>query len=81
MSRPTGRNFGSPALSNPSSTLTAASSGSTSRIGRSSASLPRSTSCMAAVDVIALVMEAIQNNVSTVMAAPDGSARLPNAPW
>ena len=36
---------------------------------------------MAAVDVIALVMEAIQNTVSAVIAGPEGSERLPKAPW
>ena len=76
-----GRNLGSPEGSKPSSTCGDASSGSTSAIGRSSASLPCSTSCIAAVDVIAFVIEAIQNTVSVVIADPSGSARRPNAPW
>jgi hypothetical protein len=42
--------------------------------------LPRSTSCIAAVEVIALVIEAIQKTVSAVIAAPSGSTRRPNAP-
>jgi hypothetical protein len=35
---------------------------------------------MAAVEVTALVIDAIQNTVSRVMAGPSGSLRLPNAP-
>ena len=34
-----------------------------------------------AVAVIALVIEAIQNTVSGVIATPPPSARSPNAPW
>ena len=36
--------------------------------------------CIAAVEVIALVMEAIQNTESVVIAGPDGSTRVPKAP-
>jgi hypothetical protein len=57
-----------------------ASSGSTSAIGQSSESFPCSTSRSAAAEVIAFVIEAIQNTVSAVIADPSGKARLPNAP-
>ena len=72
-----GRVFGLPSESKPSSTIGFASSGSTVLIGASSDSLPRSTCCMAQAPVIALVMEAIQTTVSTVIGSPEGSARLP----
>jgi len=49
-------------------------------MGRSRSSLPLSTCCIAAVVVMALVIEAIQNTLSTVMGGPAGSPRLPNAP-
>ena len=45
--------------------------------GASSSSLPRSTSCMAAAPVIALVIEAIHATVSGVMSAGSPSTRLP----
>jgi hypothetical protein len=48
--------------------------------GRSRESLPCSTSCIAAAPVMALVMDAIQTTVSTVMAASLPSSRLPKAP-
>ncbi len=38
------------------------------------------TAAVAAVEVTALVMDAIQNTVSRVMAGPSGSSRVPNAP-
>ena len=75
-----GRNLGWPEGSKPSSTCGAESSGKTSAICRSSASLPCSTSCMAAAEVMALVIEAIQNTVSVLIAASSASARRPNAP-
>ena len=64
-----GRSFGSPLASNPSSTCGLARSGSSLPIGSSSESLPCSTSCMPAAAVIALVIEAIQNTLSAVMAS------------
>jgi hypothetical protein len=49
--------------------------------GASSASLPCSTSCIAATEVIALVMDAMRKTVSGVIAAAPGSgARGPKAP-
>jgi len=48
--------------------------------GASSASLPCSTSCSAATDVISLTMEATRNTVSRVIAVASPSRRLPNAP-
>jgi hypothetical protein len=75
-----GRSTGSPEGPNPVSTCGAESSGRTSAIGTSSVSLPCSTSCIAAVEVIAFVIEAIQNTVSVVIAAPSGRARRPKAP-
>src|SRR5207253_6612191 len=48
--------------------------------GASRASLPRSTSCMAAVAVMALVIEAIHTTVSSVMGASLPSSRRPKAP-
>jgi hypothetical protein len=42
--------------------------------------LPRSTNCIAAVEVMAFVMEAIQKTESVVTAGPAGRPRLPNAP-
>jgi hypothetical protein len=54
--------------------------GSTSLTGASSDSLPASTCCIAAVVVIALVIDAIQKIVSWVIAGPPGSARVPKAP-
>ena len=76
-----GRSFGSPLASKPSSTCGLARSGSSLPIGSSSESLPCSTSCMPAALVIALVMEAIQNTLSAVMASSLPRSRLPNAPW
>ena len=75
------RSFGSPLASKPSSTWGEARSGSTLPIGASSESLPCSTSCMAAAPVMALVIEAIQNTLSGVMASSLDRSRLPNAPW
>ena len=74
------RSRGFPAASKPSSTLAAASSGTISLAGRSRLSLPRSTSCIAAVAVIALVMDAIQTTESSVMGAGLPRSRLPKAP-
>jgi hypothetical protein len=58
----------------------AAGSGSTSAIGPSSESRRCSINYIAAVDVIALVIEAIQKTLSAVIAAPSDKARRPNAP-
>jgi len=49
-------------------------------IGSSSASLPCSTSCIAAVAVIALVIEAIQNTLSRLIGSGLPRSRFPNAP-
>ena len=49
-------------------------------ISLSSASLPCSTSCIAAAEVMAFVMEAIQNTVSVLIRASLASVRRPNAP-
>ena len=54
--------------------------GTMSAIGASSASLPSSTCCMAAAAVIALVIDAIQNTVSTVIAGGLPISRRPKAP-
>ena len=59
----------------------AALAGSSLPIGSSSASLPCSTSCIAPAVVIALVIEAIQNTLSSVIASSFDRSRLPNAPW
>ena len=75
-----GRSLGSPLASKPSSTCGAAMSGSTLPIGSSSESLPCSTSCMAPAPVTALVIEAIQNTLSGVIASDFERSRLPNAP-
>jgi len=42
--------------------------------------LPRSTSCIAAVVVMALVMEAIHTTVSSAIGACLPISRVPNAP-
>ena len=75
-----GRSSGAPEESKPSRTWGAASSGSTSPIGWSSGSLPCSTSCIAATEVTALVIEAIRNTVSGVIAGPFARSRIPKAP-
>ncbi len=74
------RSRGLPAASKPSSTRAAPSSGTTSAAGRSRESLPRSTSCMAAAAVIALVIEAIHTTVSRVIGAGLPISRWPKAP-
>jgi hypothetical protein len=51
-----------------------------SAIGASSASRPCSTSCMAATEVSALVIEASQNTLSVVMGMSLDRSRRPNAP-
>ena len=51
------------------------SAGSILGTGSSSVSLPCSTSCMAATEVIALVIEAMRKTVSSVIAGPLSSAR------
>jgi hypothetical protein len=43
--------------------------------------LPASTCCIAATQVIALVIEAMRNTVSSVIAGPPPIVRVPNAPW
>ena len=48
--------------------------------GASSASRSASTSCIAATEVIALVIEAIQNTVSSVIGASASRSRRPKAP-
>ena len=75
-----GLSLGLPSASKPSSTCAPLSSITTSLIGLSRLSLPCSTICMAAIDVTALVIEAIQNIVSGVIAAPVTRLRLPKAP-
>jgi hypothetical protein len=62
-----GRSFGAPEASNPSSTWGDPSAGSMFGTGSSSLSLPCSTSCIAATEVITLVIEATRNTVSRVM--------------
>jgi hypothetical protein len=66
--------------SQPSSTLSSAHSGRISATGVSRLMLPFSTSCMAAVDVTALVIDAIRNTVSSVIGAGSPRARTPDAP-
>ena len=48
--------------------------------GSSSLTFPCSTSCIAATDVITLVIEAMRNTVSRVIGALWSSERTPNAP-
>jgi hypothetical protein len=48
--------------------------------GSSSFSLPCSTSCIAATDAMAFVIDAIRKTVSGVMPALASSARGPKAP-
>ena len=78
--RRAGRSRGLPAASNPASTCGAASSGSTRPIGWSSSIRPASTSCIAATEVTALVIEAMRKIVSGVMALPSARSRCPKAP-
>ena len=54
--------------------------GTTAWAGVSRLSLPRSTHCTAATEVMALVIEAIQPTVSMVIACPPPSTRSPKAP-
>ena len=75
-----GRSFGAPLASKPSSTWGDPSPGSTFGNGSSSFSRPCSTSCIAATDVIALVIDAIRKTVSSVIGALSSSDRGPNAP-
>ncbi len=76
-----GRSFGAPAASKPSSTWGEPSAGSMFGTGSSSLSLPCSTSCIAATEVITLVMDAMRKTVSMVIAAaPGSSTRGPKAP-
>ena len=75
-----GRSLGAPAASNPSRTWGEPSAGSILGTGSSSVSLPCSTSCMAATEVIALVIEAMRKTVSSVIAGPLSRTRVPNAP-
>lgn len=72
--------LGSPDSLNPSKTLTVVNSGNTRSIGSSKWSLPCSTSCMAATEVTALVIDAIQNIVSVVIGTRLSTALWPNAP-
>ena len=65
--------------SQPSRTLSAAASGSQVEIGESRSSLPCSTSCIAQAPVIALVIEAMLQTVSSVIATPEPSFRSPKA--
>ena len=80
MSRLALRVLGLPSASKPSSTPTSPSAGITALAGASSESLPRSTSCMAAAPVTALVIEAIHTTVSGVISAASPSIRLPKPP-
>ena len=80
MARRGARRIGLPSASKPSSTWMDASSGRTSAAGASRSSNPRSTSCSAATEVIALVMDAIQNTESSLIAASAAMSRRPNAP-
>ena len=75
--RRAGRSRGLPAASNPASTCGAASSGSTRPIGWSSSIRPASTSCIAATEVTALVIEAMRKIVSGVIALPCGEIAPP----
>ena len=75
-----GRNCGTPLALNPSSTCGSLSAGSIAGTGASSESLPCSTSCKAATEVIALTIEAMRKTVSRVIAGPPGSRRWPKIP-
>jgi hypothetical protein len=66
--------------SKPSRTWCEPSVGSMSGTGASSASLPCSTSCIAATEVMALVIEAMRKTLSSVIGSGWPSARRPNAP-
>jgi hypothetical protein len=48
--------------------------------GASRASLPSSTSCIAATEVMALVIEAMRKALSSVIGSGRSSARRPKAP-
>src|SRR4051794_5076823 len=74
------RSFGEPSGPKPSNTFGAANSGNSRPTGSSRSSLPTSTSCMAAVAVIAFVMDAIQNTVSTVIGSVSVISRRPKRP-
>ena len=74
-----GRSTGFPEGRNPSITSSFASSGRCFATGSSSFSFPCSTSCIAATEVIALVIEAIWKMESGWIAIPEARSRLPNA--
>ena len=80
MGRLAGRSFGAPPASKPSSTCGEPSVGSMLGTGSSSLSLPCSTSCMAATEVMAFVIEAMRKTLSSVIAGPASSARAPKTP-
>ena len=77
MGRRAARYRGRPALSKPVRTRGDPNSGSTPPIGSSSVSLPCSTICIAAVQVTALVIEAIQKTESVVISTPLSRPRFP----
>ena len=74
------RSRGAPPASKPSSTFTFLITGSTSPIGWSRPIRPSSTSCMAAVPVTALVIEAMRNTELSVIGSGLSTVRRPKAP-
>jgi hypothetical protein len=74
------RRIGSPAASKPSITFSVPIPGAYWLAGASRSSLPSSTSCSAAVAVIALVVENSAKTSSVVMAVSPSIRRTPAAP-
>jgi hypothetical protein len=74
------RSLGSPRSSKPSMTWSRPMSGAYSFAGASRSSLPSSTSCSAAVPVMALVVEKMAKTVSAVIASGPSRRRTPAAP-
>ena len=71
---------GTPFASKPASTWDDPSAGSMLPAGSSSFSLPRSTSCSAAIDVSSLTIEAMRKIVSLDIGDAVATSRKPNAP-
>ena len=74
------RSRGVPSRWNPSNTFASFTTGNRSPIGCSRPIRPFPTSCMAAVPVTALVIDAMRNTESRVIASVLSTARYPKAP-
>ncbi len=74
-----GRKRGVPLASKPSSTPIVSISGATRPAGASRSSSPRSTACITAAPVIALVIDAIQPTVSVDIGVGSPRVRRPKA--